>query len=208
MRRIVLSLAILGACAKPHDGLPYYLTPELTPQWVSNETAAASHRIGTFALTARDGKRIDQSSLDGKVSVVHFFFTECNGVCPKTQPNLAWMLSQLGANDRIQILSQSVKPEADSIAALNEYAAMHRITDPRWLLITGRRTEIARVASEYYYANLNDGRSYGVNDLAHTETLYLVDQNRMIRGIYNGTLRLDVERLRDDAARLLKGADE
>jgi protein SCO1/2 len=64
--------------------------------------------------------------------------------------------------------------------------------------------EIEKVASQYYYANLNDGRSYGVTDLAHTETLYLVDGDRRIRGVYNGTLRLDVERLRDDAATLLK----
>jgi protein SCO1/2 len=209
MKKILLVAALVAACAKPREELPYYLTPELTPQWVSGEVAQSSglHRIGAFTFTRSDGKRIDQSLLDGKVSVIHFFFTECNGVCPKTQPNLAWMLSQFPASDRVQVVSQSVKPEADSLAALTKYAATHHITDPRWMLLTGHRSEIQRVAKDYYYANLNDGRSYGVNDLAHTETLYLIDQRRMIRGIYNGTLRLDVERLRDDAMALIGHGD-
>ena len=89
-----------------------------------------------------------------------------------------------------------------SAAALREYAHEHRITDKRWVLLSGDRREIEKVAERYYYANLNDGRSYGVNDLAHTETLYLVDGDRVIRGVYNGTLRLDVERMREDIALL------
>lgn len=202
MKKALLGLAFVAACAKPHDDLPYYLTPELTPQFVSRDVAMSEHRVGMFALVRSDGRVADQTVLDGKVSVVHFFFTECNGVCPKTQPNLAWMLSQISDPD-VQILSQSVKAEADSPAVLREYAAMHHMTDPRWMLLTGPRSEIEHVARDYYYANLNDGRSYGVGDLAHTETLYLIDQHRMIRGIYNGTLRLDVERLRDDARQLL-----
>jgi len=205
MKWIPVALVFVVACAKPHDELPYYLTPELTPQFVTRDVAADAHRIGTFELTRADGKRIDQSALDGKVSIVHFFFTECSGVCPKTQPNIAWLLTQIPGNESLQVLSHSVKPEADSLSALTKYASMHHITDARWNLLTGSRSEIEHVAGDYYYANLNDGRSYGVSDLAHTETLYLIDQHRMIRGIYNGTLRLDVERLRDDARQLLSG---
>lgn len=206
MKQLIVALVLLTACDRAQDELPYYLTPELTPQFVSREVASSSdaHRVGTFELTSNTGARINGTKLDGKVSIIHFFFTECSGVCPKTQPNLAWLLKQIPAQPELQILSHSVQPEADSVAALRAYASEHRIADPRWILLTGSRPEIERVAEHYYYANLNDGRSYGVSDLAHTETLYLIDQNRMIRGVYNGTLRLDVERLRDDALRLIK----
>jgi protein SCO1 len=199
-------LIFIAACERTGGELPYYLTPELTPEFVSRDIAANPdvHRVGEFSLVRSDESVLTESALDEKVSVVHFFFTECSGVCPKTQPNLAWLLKQLPNENEIQILSHSVKPSDDSVAALRHYAAHHHITDTRWILLTGAMPEIEKVAGQYYYANLNDGRSYGVTDLAHTETLYLVDGDRRIRGVYNGTLRLDVERLRDDAARLLK----
>jgi protein SCO1/2 len=44
------------------------------------------------------------------------------------------------------------------------------------------------------------------DDLPHTETVYLVDSKRHIRGVYNGTLRLDMEQLRDDIRLLAKGS--
>jgi protein SCO1 len=205
MRAALLVCVVLAGCGRVGDDLPYYITPELTPQFLSGDVAESPdiHRVGHFALVRSDGLQVDQLALDGKVSIVHFFFTECNGVCPKTQPNLAWLLKQFPGERRIQILSHSVKPSADSVRALEAYAAMHRITDTRWILLTGAMPEIEKVARQYYYANLNDGRSYGVTDLAHTETLYLVDGERRIRGVYNGTLRLDVERLREDAAKLI-----
>jgi protein SCO1 len=192
-----------SGCRQERGGLPFYVSRELTPEWVRSGEA---HRIGDFKLTTNNGSVLNASALDNKISVVHFFFTECNGVCPKTQPNLAWLLVQFPSERRLQILSHSVKPERDSVAALQSYAAEHRITDPRWLLLTGSTAEIEKLAVESYYANLDDGRSYGVNDLAHTETVYLIDSGRHIRGVYNGTLRLDVEQLRDDIRLLARDA--
>ena len=51
--------------------------------------------------------------------------------------------------------------------------------------------------------NLTDGRSYGTTDLEHTETLTLLDQQGRLRGVYNGTLQLNIDRLAEDARLLL-----
>jgi protein SCO1/2 len=61
-----------------------------------------------------------------------------------------------------------------------------------------------RLAKDSYFANLNDGRSYGVSDLVHTETIFLVDPHGRIRGVYNGTLELDMDRLVEDIRVLMK----
>ena len=162
------------------------------------------HRIADFRLTNQRREIVGGRSLVGKISISHFFFTQCAGVCPKTQPNLARVLRKVPDESRVQILSHSVKPEEDSVAQLAAYAAEHHVTDRRWNFLTGSRGEMERLAKDSYFANLNDGRSYGVDDLVHTETVFLVDPHGRIRGVYNGTLELDMDRLVEDVRVLMK----
>lgn len=203
--RIALLIATLG-CESHESSLPYYVSEQLTPEWMSDDAVndSSMHRIAAFSLTNQRNETITGRVLKGKISIAHFFFTECAGVCPKTQPNLTRVLKKFPDDSRVQILSHSVKPEEDSVGKLAAYAAEHHITDSRWNLLTGPRLTIERLANDSYFANLNDGRSYGVEDLVHTETVFLVDPRGRIRGVYNGTLELDMNRLVDDIRVLMK----
>jgi len=93
-----------------------------------------------------------------------------------------------------------------SFAALQTYASLHHIKDARWHLLTGPRADIERLARDSYFVNLNDGTSYGVSNLAHTETLVLVDGQGRLRGMYTGSLPLDIARLSEDIRSVLKEA--
>jgi protein SCO1/2 len=208
MRRLVCAAVLLCAgCVGDPDGLPFYRTAALTPEWLAGPDRAspAVHRVSAFDLRNQHGAAVRDSILDGRVSIVHFFFATCGGVCPATRVNLAQLMRAVPDAD-VRILSHSVQPERDSVAALAAYAELHGIRDPRWQLLTGTRSEVERLARESYFVNLSDGRSYGTEQLAHTETVVLVDRQRRIRGVYNGTLPLDVERLRDDIAMLVSSA--
>lgn len=202
-----LALLIAGiGCNSRDSGLPYYVSEQLTPEWMSDDAVndSSMHRIAEFRLINQRKQVVTDQSLNGKISIAHFFFTVCAGVCPKTQPNLARVLTKFPEDRRIQIFSHSVKPEDDSVPALIAYAAEHHVTDPRWNFLTGSRVAIERLAKDSYFANLNDGRSYGVEDLVHTETVFLVDPHGRIRGVYNGTLELDMNRLVEDIRVLMR----
>jgi protein SCO1/2 len=203
--RAALLIAVVG-CGSHDSTLPYYVSEQLTPEWMGDDAVNDStiHRIGDFRLINQRREVVTDRSLSGRITVAHFFFTRCAGVCPKTQPNLARVLSKFPGDARIQIFSHSVKPEEDSIAQLVAYAAEHHVLDRRWNFLTGSRSEIERLAKDLYFANLNDGRSYGVADLVHTETVFLVDPRGRIRGVYNGTLELDMDRLVEDIRVLMK----
>jgi protein SCO1/2 len=203
--RAALLIAVVG-CGSHDSTLPYYVSEQLTPEWMGDDAVNDStiHRIGDFRLINQRREVVTDRSLSGRITVAHFFFTRCAGVCPKTQPNLARVLSKFPGDARIQIFSHSVKPEEDSVAQLVAYAAEHHVLDRRWNFLTGSRSEIERLAKDLYFANLNDGRSYGVADLVHTETVFLVDPHGRIRGVYNGTLELDMDRLVDDIGVLMK----
>jgi protein SCO1 len=71
-------------------------------------------------------------------------------------------------------------------------------------LLTGNKDEIYSLAKKQYYAGDTIGYYQTGNEFLHTENFILVDKHRRIRGVYNGTLSLEMERLEDDINTLLK----
>ena len=206
----VLVIAASGAaCSEEHPTVPFYRTAALTPEWLGKRLTDNSsfHHVASFSLTDQDGKTVTSQSLDHRVSIIHFFFTRCAGVCPTSYTNIARLLATMAGEPRIQVLSHSVMPESDSVPALRAYANTHDLTDARWRLLTGSRSGIEKLARESYFVNLSNGSSYGVKDLAHTETLVLVDSHGRLRGVYTGSLRLDIDRLGEDIKSVLAEAE-
>lgn len=205
-KALVLAALVLSACGSPRLEVPFYRSSELTPEWLDSQTADAgdTHRVASFQLTDQNRVPVTADSLARRATIIHFFFTSCAGVCPTTQSNLARLLAGMPEESRLQVLSHSVTPERDSVAQLQMYARMHHINDRRWHLLTGPREDIERLARDSYFVNLNDGKSYGVSNLAHTETLVLVDARGRLRGMYTGSLPLDIERLGEDIRSILK----
>ena len=200
--RIVAATTMLAACGGHGSSLPYLRTATMTPEWLTDREATGDsmHRVAQFKLADQHGATVSEQSLKSKVTIVQFFFTTCGDVCPATTSNLARLLRESGGDSRVQVLSYSVTPERDSVGALRAYAAEHGITDSRWRLLTGPRADIERLARESYFVLLGDGATYGVSTIAHTESVLLVDGCGRLRGVYAGTLRLEMQRLREDAA--------
>jgi len=204
MRRLPAVLLAAAACSHNNE-LPYYRSAQLVPEWLSAREASAPdlHRVGAFALVDQHGQQVSQASLSGKITVAHFFFTRCRDVCPLTTHALIGVLDALPAEPRLQILSYSVTPKRDSVAALAQFAQEHHIADARWHLLTGDPATTARLARQSYFVSLGEGKNWGVDSIAHTETLVLVDGEGRLRGFYAGTLPLEIERLVEDVKVLL-----
>lgn len=204
--RIIIPLllsAALGACGR--SKLPFYRTAEMTPEWLapSDVSAPSMHRIARFALTDQHGARVTNASFVGKVSIVNFFFTGCRDVCPTTTRNIAELLRDTRGGSSVQILSHSITPAADSIGALVRFAEERGVRDPRWHLLTGDSTAIDSLARWSYFVRLGNDTTYGVKSIAHSESVLLVDGQGRLRGVYAGTLQLEMDRLKEDVATLL-----
>ena len=86
---------------------------------------------------------------------------------------------------------------------LQNYATVNDVVPGKWHLVTGMREAIYTLARDAYFADLDADLTE--DNILHSETFYLVDQAGRIRGIYNGTLPFDVQRLIEDIA-ILKQA--
>jgi protein SCO1/2 len=180
------------------SALPYFADSTLTPLWTAD--TATIHRVGAFSLTDQGSHAVSEVNLNGRVTVAVFFYATCKDLCPRLQSKLAAIRTKFRDDPRLQLLSISVSPEHDTAPILAAYAAANHIKSPDWILLTGARTEIDRVARESFFANSPIIRGA---DATHGETIWLLDQSRRIRGVYNGTMPLDTERLEADVATLL-----
>ena len=106
----------------------------------------------------------------------------------------------------IILLSHSVTPETDSVSVLQKYALDNKVDAAKWHLLTGDKKEIYHLAKQQYFAGDTVGYYQSGNEFLHTENFILVDKYRRIRGVYNGTLPVEINRIKEDI-NLLKKED-
>ena len=84
-----------------------------------------------------------------------------------------------------------VKLAVDLIELLEKNAI-----DNKWHLVTGDRDKIYNIARTSYFADEDFKKNKDESEFIHTENFVLVDKKGRIRGVYNGTLALEVQRLK------------
>jgi protein SCO1/2 len=155
-------------------------------------------------LVMQNGDSICQDELTGKVYAVNFFFTSCKTICPKMTNYLTYVQRFYKNEPRFGMVSFSVDPERDSVPAMEAYAKLHGIEQANWKLLTGNKKVIYGLARYSYRVDAGKGDG-GPEDFIHSEQVVLVDAQRKIRGYYDGTDSLELNRMIDDIGTLLNG---
>ena len=186
------------------DALPYYDGPSFEPHWFKSDAPelASFHSIAPFELIDQDGKKVDQSTFEGKIYITDFFFTTCPGICLKLTKNMAELQKEL-SEEAVLFLSHTVTPEIDTPEILKAYAKKHGVRSGKWHLVTGDRKAIYDLGRKQYFIEENFGKEKSEDDFLHTENFLLIDTAKRIRGIYNGLNRADMRQLIADAKTLL-----
>ena len=189
---------------KPAKTLPIYQPSEVNQLLVDSSVAHVSkyHKISDFKLTNQNGKEITQEFYKNKIYVADFFFTTCQDICPIMTKNMYKLQEKLKYDDNIFFLSHTVIPEIDTVEQLKAYAIENKVNDAKWNLVTGDKKQIYDLARKSYLAV--EDAEFGEYDMIHTENFILVDKKRRIRGFYDGTKDLEIDRLLSDIEILKK----
>ncbi len=203
---IVFSIILLEACSSkkaPEEKLPYYITADFTPHWLSEkELQEPVHQISSFSFINQSGETITEQTVQGKIYVANFFFTNCPGICKRLTNNISLVQDAYKGNKEVLILSHSVTPETDSVSRLYQYAQQYKINQQQWHLLTGKRSDLYTIARKSYFADEDLGTVQPENDFLHTENVLLIDKQRRIRGVYKGTSEAEMKNLIADIKRL------
>ncbi|MFZ4797682.1 MAG: SCO family protein [Bacteroidia bacterium] len=158
--------------------------------------------VPNFSLTNQDGLEVNQNTTNGKIYVADFFFVTCPTICPRMKKNLLTVYEAYKGNPNILLLSHTIDPEHDSVAVLKDFAERLGADSKQWHFLTGNRDSIYELATHGYYATaLPDSTEPG--GYVHSGGLILIDKNRRVRGIYDGTSEKDTKTLIDDMELLL-----
>ena len=155
--------------------------------------------LPAFQFTDQDGKPFGDANLKNKIYVANFFFTSCPTICPKMQTLVKKLHDQddFKTLEDLKIISFTVDPDNDTPQKLKEFEKEIRADGSRWKFLTGNRDSIYNLAFKGFMANaMPDSAAPG--GFLHSDLVFLIDRDKRIRGIYEGTNSLDMKRLIDE----------
>jgi protein SCO1/2 len=201
----IVIVTIIYNLYKPEPQLKVFQPNEFTKELVDSslQRVRKFHRIADFALLNQYGDTITQKSFDDKIYITDFFFTTCQTICPIMTNHMEQIQQEFKDDKEVMLLSHSVTPEIDDVPVMYEYAKKHNAIKNKWHLVTGDKKEIYDLARKSYFTTKTDGDG-GKYDMIHTENFVLVDKEKRIRGIYDGTDPEEIEKAISDIKTLKK----
>ncbi|WP_350292643.1 SCO family protein [uncultured Croceitalea sp.] len=156
-----------------------------------------------FNLINQAGQRVTDKRFQGKIQVIDFFFTSCPTICPVMTNHLKMVQDHFWEVDELAIISYSIDATNDTPKELRSYADFHGLDTEKWSLLTGDSERIFEHAKGHKVRAFDDSIADGLN-LIHDGTFVLLDENRHVRGYYDGLSKKDTQRLIKDINILLK----
>jgi protein SCO1/2 len=181
---ILTLAALLGADAAPPSRL------------------AVIQQAPDFTLTTQDGGRLKLSDLRGKVCLVGFVFTTCNGTCPATTHRMGQVqtaLDKAGLAKNVHLLSITLDPARDTPEALRKYMQLYDLDAANWTFLTGDTERVNKVIADWGMW----AKPAANGQLDHPSRVFLIDRKGRVREIYNLSF-FKAAWVREDVELLLK----
>jgi protein SCO1/2 len=168
----------------------------------TNADSFGRHLVFDFTLVDQTGKTITRNDFKNSITVVDFFFTSCQGICPVMNSQMKRVYDAYKGNNEVKFISHTVNPEKDSVEVLAAYAKKYNADPSQWHFVTGDKVELYKLARKSYLISDTNGNG-GKEDFVHSQNFALIDKEGHIRGVYDGTDSVDVDRLVVDMKLLL-----
>jgi len=160
------------------------------------------HTIPDFQFVDQDSSLITEETVKDKIYVADFFFTSCPTICPTMKREMLRVYDEFIDNENVLLLSHSIDPEFDTVNVLHNYASRLGVKSSKWHFLTGDKEKIYEIGQRSYLVTAGEDDS-APGGYIHSGAFILVDKNRRIRGVYDGTKSDKVDELMQDMNKLL-----
>jgi protein SCO1/2 len=164
-------------------------------------TDTAYHTIAPFSFVNQDSAEVTRETFRGKIYVADFFFTSCRTICPLMKTQMVRVYEATANMPDVMILSHTIDPVHDDVRKLRDFADRLGASSSRWHFVTGEKDSIYSIAQTSYFATALED-STEPDGFVHSGSFLLIDKQGRIRGKYDGTSELDVNRLIGDIKHL------
>ena len=201
---IIASLLLIVGCESSPEKTKKIVLPVIGEKKLAGSDAKDTiyHTVQPFSFVNQYHDTVTEKTIENKIYVADFFFATCQSICPKMSSQLVHVQDAFKNDNNVLILSHTVNPSNDTVEVLNGYAQTYGAIKNKWHLLTGNKKAIYDMARYSYLVNAleDDGSAEG---FLHSELFVLVDAQKRIRGMYDGTDSVAVVKLISDI-KLLK----
>ena len=125
------------------------------------------------------GRTFNSHSLEGKVWVVDFIYTNCPGPCPRMTSQMHRLEKRISGEPDVRLISISIDPQRDTPKVLDEYAHHFGGPSAQWTFLTGSPATVHLLAFDTFH--LGDL----ISRMDHSTKFALIDKRGDIRGYYS-----------------------
>lgn len=135
------------------------------------------------------------NNLKDKVCIANFFFTRCPSICPPMRQELIKISYALKEHSGFMMISHSIDMTNDTVDVLHTYWETTEVSAERWQFLRGSE-EAAKAQAKQFMTNFKPNEDG--TDFYHSSFVALIDKQQQIRGFYNTSTPVDMERLIED----------
>jgi len=158
--------------------------------------------IPPFSFVNQNSDTVTEKIIDGKIYITDFFFTTCPTICPVMKRQMLKVYEKFKGNKDVMILSHTIDPEHDTPQVLNTFAKDLGVTGNQWQFLTGSKEKIYEIGLKSYMVVAKEDKS-AEGGFLHSGAFVLVDKDKHVRGIYDGTTEEGTKRIIADIQTLL-----
>ena len=160
------------------------------PVIVNDKVNVGSEPMRNFIWNIAGKYKQDVDLLTKAVNKIPFIET--------TKPSVINVEGEFANDKDVELVSFTVTPWIDNPELLKRYKKDFTLNSNNWTFLTGDKNKIYKLARESYFAEEEIGFTKDSSDFLHTEHFLLIDKKMHIRGIYNGTLKLEMSQIIKD----------
>ncbi|MNJ91581.1 hypothetical protein D3C87_92330 [compost metagenome] len=157
------------------------------------------HQVGDFKLVDQAGDTVTNKHYDGKILVVNLFYTKGNttsvDIANKAMQSFEFTYRP---NKKVNLISLSIDPEYDTPARLTPYAEKLSAKPGKWDLLTGDSTQIYNLINKGLSVDAHQELVNGEKKFVYSNMFVLLDYHHRIRGYYEATSQVDMNKLDDE----------
>jgi len=206
---ILISAILLSSCNGQKEGKSSKKLPVLGHKRVENievdggiKADTIYHTIPDFSFYDQDSVKITGETFKDQIYVADFFFTTCPTICPTMKAQMLRLYEKFNDNPEVSLLSHTIDPVHDNVEVLHDFAEKLGVSSSKWHFVTGEKEKIYEQGMKGYMVTAGED-DQAPGGYIHSGAFILVDKDKRIRGIYDGTVEVDVNELMDDMEILL-----
>jgi protein SCO1 len=200
---LIGSISFFASCTHTTDRLPILGEREAIKKNINGKEVIDTlyQTIPDFTFVNQYNDSVTAANFKDKIYVADFFFVSCPTICPVMKRQMLEVYKSIQQQTDVAIISHSIDPRHDTPEVLKKYAEDLGVKGTQWQFVTGDKDKIYDIGQKHYLVTTGQDAS-APGGYIHSGAFILIDKQKRIRGMYDGTKTESTKQLIEDIQKL------